>query len=450
MLQNINVSLLEPHKRNPRNDLGDLTELSESIKAQGILQNLTVVKGMDDMYTVVIGHRRLAAAKLAGLSEVPCTVADMDFKTQLSTMLLENMQRSDLTIYEQAKGFQTCIDFGVTIDELSSKTGFSKATVKHRLKILELDQKDVEQIGNTSIFDFIKLEEIQDIKWRNKALKFLGTPNFDVEIARIKGEEKKEGIVNCILATLDAFAKRLSNDDNRKGWIYDKYIYLSSTADPSISIPEDANCDSDDFNYAYVIDKYSITIYKKEATSEVIDERKAKQIEEANIRSLREESMAQELSIIHEVRMRFIKEKLSSMSISEHESLSTVLMYMLLSKVFGGSYYSSLNYEIIEELTGLKLSLKDTEDDEEEIILKHLRTLKGKEFHKFILAVVVSLYSKINRGSVMSYGGQVEIDSDLVDLYDLLGFIEYQLSDVEKSILDGTHELFVKGESEND
>ena len=69
----IPVERLEHHPENPRKDLGDLTELAESIKANGVMQNLTVVKNhfAPDVYTVVIGNRRMEAAKLAGLKEVP-------------------------------------------------------------------------------------------------------------------------------------------------------------------------------------------------------------------------------------------------------------------------------------------------------------------------------------------------------------------------------------------
>ena len=67
---------------------------------------------IEDLYRVVIGHRRLAAAKLAGLAEVPCAVVEMTEQEQIATMLLENMQRSDLTVYEQAQGFQMMLDLG--------------------------------------------------------------------------------------------------------------------------------------------------------------------------------------------------------------------------------------------------------------------------------------------------------------------------------------------------
>ena len=110
----IPVKKLWPHPDNPRKDVGDVTELAESIKANGVLQNLTVVpligeitkKRDGESYRVIIGHRRLAAAKLAGLEELPCVVVEMSEREQLSTMLTENMQRSDLTVYEQAQGFQ--------------------------------------------------------------------------------------------------------------------------------------------------------------------------------------------------------------------------------------------------------------------------------------------------------------------------------------------------------
>ena len=134
----IPVGQLHHHPENPRLDLGDLTELAESIKANGVMQNLTVVRGhrmsreewteaakaegvskdaaagtynpeeawSADGYTVVIGNRRMEASKLAGVAEVPCVISDMDHRTQVSTMLMENMQRADLTVYEQAQGFQ--------------------------------------------------------------------------------------------------------------------------------------------------------------------------------------------------------------------------------------------------------------------------------------------------------------------------------------------------------
>lgn len=99
-LQMIPTDKLHPHPDNPRKVISDISELAESIKANGILQNLTVVPNNDnwDDFTVIIGHRRLAAAKQAGL-----------------------------TVYEEAKGCQLLLDLGDTVAEVAEKTGFQKA-----------------------------------------------------------------------------------------------------------------------------------------------------------------------------------------------------------------------------------------------------------------------------------------------------------------------------------
>ena len=95
----ISLDELYPHPHNHRKELGDLTELADSIRAKGIMQNLTVIPREEGSgYTVLIGYRRMGAAKLAGLTEVPCVIVDMSPREQVATMLLENMQRSDLTV----------------------------------------------------------------------------------------------------------------------------------------------------------------------------------------------------------------------------------------------------------------------------------------------------------------------------------------------------------------
>lgn len=162
----IPIGQLQPHPDNPRKDLGDLTELADSIKANGILQNLTVVpvslySKKNDSYLIVIGHRRYAAARLAGLTTVPCVVRVMDKQTQVRTMLMENIQRADLTAYEQAQGFQMMLDLGDSVEEIAQKSGFSQSTVRRRVKLLELDQakfKKAEARGAT-LSDYAQLEK---------------------------------------------------------------------------------------------------------------------------------------------------------------------------------------------------------------------------------------------------------------------------------------------------
>ena len=83
-ITNINAKLIHQHPDNPRKDLDDLSELSESIKKKGIMQNLTVIPGHwdedkthhDEGYTLIIGHRRFAAGKMAGVTMYPCRIVE--------------------------------------------------------------------------------------------------------------------------------------------------------------------------------------------------------------------------------------------------------------------------------------------------------------------------------------------------------------------------------------
>ena len=170
---NIPVAHLHPHPDNPRKDLGDLTELADSIKQVGILQNLTVVpidgsleKYGAQHYTVIIGHRRLEAAKLAGLESVPCLPTNMSATEQLSTMLLENMQRADLTPYEQAWGFQQLTILGCSVEEISNKSGFSQSTVRRRLKMAELHQ---EWAPDSFFTDILEIEALREAEKKPEA-----------------------------------------------------------------------------------------------------------------------------------------------------------------------------------------------------------------------------------------------------------------------------------------
>lgn len=169
-------SQLHPHPDNPRKDLGDLEELKASIREHGIMQNLTVVPVDDELenFKILIGHRRFAASE-GILFELPCVIAEgLSDREQVGIMLCENMQRSDLTFLEQAHGFQMMMDLGETIETISDKTGFSEATVKHRLEIAKLKQKSIDAAMENfqpTISDYIELEKVKDLKERNEILK---------------------------------------------------------------------------------------------------------------------------------------------------------------------------------------------------------------------------------------------------------------------------------------
>ncbi len=245
----IPIDQLRHHPQNPRLDLGDLTELTESIKANGILQNLTVVFADPDelsqedqksgyhLMWVVIGNRRFEAAKLAGLEELPCVISDMDNRTQVATMLMENMQRADLTVYEQAQGFQMMMDLGYSAAEIAEKTGFGETTVRRRIKMAEMDpkllKKACEEKGESrqiTLLDFDRLAQVESVKERNALLKEIGDSNFEWKLKRsLQVQEAHKVRKDALKALKDAGATAIQQSERYTGkysCLYGKSVKL--------------------------------------------------------------------------------------------------------------------------------------------------------------------------------------------------------------------------------
>ena len=224
----IGIDLLLPHPNNPRKQLGDLTELAESIKANGVYQNLTVVSNEDGFYTIIIGHRRHAAAKLAGIDKLPCVITQMTEKQQLETMLIENMQRSDLTVIEEAQGMQLMIDLGESVDTIATATGLSKQTVKSRVRLNQWNMSDVEIAFSrgATLEDFSKLDKIEDTKEKKKVAKLLGTSNFQWEVEKALKRQRFEKKLPKIIDKLQAAgAVKIKKDPPYEWW--DKRLVVS-------------------------------------------------------------------------------------------------------------------------------------------------------------------------------------------------------------------------------
>ena len=176
---------------------------------------------------------------MAGLEVVPCVVSEMDEKTQIGTMLLENIQRNSLTVYEQAKGMQMMMDLGDSVAEISQKTGFSETTVRHRIKIGELDEEQVKKsMGKQpSIQDFIKLEEIKDVDLRNEALQYVGTPNFNWKLEGLIKEDKWRTAKINIIEEIKSYATEILPEDIDQ---YNRNFYISRWNYDSYEKPDDA------------------------------------------------------------------------------------------------------------------------------------------------------------------------------------------------------------------
>jgi ParB family chromosome partitioning protein len=434
MLQNIAIERLFPHPNNPRKDLGELTELAESIKVQGVLQNLTVVP-FEDGYRIIIGHRRHSAAKLAGLTELPCAIVVMDERTQIGTMLLENIQRSDLTVLEQAQGFQLMLDLGETVAGISQKTGFSESTVRHRVKLNELDQKKLTEAVDRGgrIEDYIALEKITDPKIRNEVLERIGTNDFQWRL-------------QTALERQEYPARRAKLLEFLKGWTtHTKESPYSSTLEhihhfrgfqlEGFKKPKDA----EKAKYVFTEDDHSITLWKKKDRAAP----QKKTAAEINYQE-REAQMKELTKQAYVLRFAFVKNFSAGKRYAP--SIHAFAMRKLLT-------WGSTGPE--EILKMLDISKPDEKLDYS-AMFKRMSDMVMEAYSgrpEVLLLIAVYLSYGDNPGNAYYYGARYESkihrnqNEKLDAIYDTLIEIGYEMSEEEQRLRDGTHELFDKPEA---
>ena len=432
---------LRPHPDNPRKDLGDLTELTESIKKNGIMQNLTVIPidGEPDQYMLLIGHRRYAAGKAAGLKEYPCQIVrDLSRQEQLSIMLEENLQRNDLTIIEQANGFQMMLDLGNTEESIAEKTGFSRTTVRHRLNIAKLDQKVLKERQDDpefqlSITDLYELEKIKNIKTRNKVLKECCDSRTLIARARNEArDEKREERVKAIGAMLKkAGVKKAPLEASEYRWDA-KWDKLKKW-DLDEEVPEKIVLPKTDRELMYIVYFGELHIIaravkgKKELSKEELD---------AQERNRREKQIKTILKGMDKRREEFIWDILSG-KIKEVDDTavemclvwdalvhgySLVRMYDIQCFIIGDNYYSHTAEERAEA-------------DEKAENLKPL--------HQMLIILHHNMKDIKNiTWSDVKY--REDEAAKLMRGYAALEPYGWYFEDEEKMILDGTHELYTK------
>lgn len=279
----IPIERLIHHPDNPRLDLGDLTELADSIRQNGVMQNLTVVPAPEpERFWVVIGNRRMEAAKQAGVESLPCAISNMSHEEQIATMIQENMQRQDLTVYEQAMGFQTMMNLGYSQDQISEKTGISKTTVRRRLKMAELTpsllkEKCAEQIG-MAVFE--KIAQIDDLEERNHLLAEAGKDNFNWAFTQALRKQKTAEVLPAAKQQIRAAKARKIERSQTWSSDYDKAgntIYLYEWDGKKDLIPKEAKGAAELF---YFQEGNELAFYTKHKRAEPIrktEEEKARE-----------------------------------------------------------------------------------------------------------------------------------------------------------------------------
>lgn len=145
------VDSIDLHPHNVRRDVGDVTSLAANLKAQGMLQAVLVVPNpdADGRFLLLAGHRRITAARVAGLVEVPATInhelAD-DRAAQIAVMLAENSERDPLSAAEEAAGVQDMLDLGESVATIAKRTGWTRTRIRQRARIAQLPESVREKV----------------------------------------------------------------------------------------------------------------------------------------------------------------------------------------------------------------------------------------------------------------------------------------------------------------
>ncbi len=147
-IQKVNISQIIPNPSQPRKNFKDedLKGLSSSIKNQGLIQPIIIKPIKDGQYQIIAGERRWRACQLNGMHEVDCVVKNLDDTNILEAALIENIQREDLNVIEEANAYKGLIDIkGINNDNLAKLIGKSSSHVSNILRLLELD-KQIQQM----------------------------------------------------------------------------------------------------------------------------------------------------------------------------------------------------------------------------------------------------------------------------------------------------------------
>lgn len=445
MIQEIELSKLKIHPKNVRKTYRGIDELAESIKAQGIRQNLTVVKNPEGFgtYWVVIGNRRLKAAIKAGIETAPCEVVEMDEKEQLETMLLENMQRDDLTIYEQAQGFQMVLDLGETEEGLAEKTGFSKTTIRRRLNIAKLDQealqeKEEEGEFQLSLSDLYELEKIKSVEKRNEILK--GARNsreITSNVQRIISEEKQKAVEKKILSLLKKEGIE-ETPEKAKMEIYTSKWETVKTYSLRSDAPKELDIQKEEKETLYYLKYYSevkvIRKAKKQKRELTPEERRRA---ERDSRKKRVKAMAKEMAAC---RRDFILDIIAGkIKPLENDGDAMRKMWDVMRK--GSSYVSDSS--ISSFLIG-KSSYDSTEEEKKDAA-ERIENLSVTEL------TLITAYNGTESLELSEWTGDFNKRSAgiLKEFYEVLMMYGFTYnSDDEVKLLNGTHELYTETEIE--
>lgn len=479
-MDNIRISVLQMpvhqlvhHPDNPRKEFGDLSELTESIRKKGIMQNLTIIPQecrdleveqqpgmsqirMDAKFYVLIGNRRMEAAKQAGLKTLPCRiVTGLSKKDQIAIMLEENMQRNDLTIKEQGDSFQLMLDLGDSVEDIREKTGFSKSTIYHRLNIAKLDgdilqEKEEDESFQLTMADMYALEKIESVEKRNEVLKkatgssnlrYLANQAADAE----KEEKRLERFAECMqaLGIKKLQGKRPTWSD---GWNTTRSINLSekfkTDEDFEQELQELESLETykemiwlEDYGWAYVMEKREL----QEQSTENSAARSKAQLQRENAERIREQCR-QIVESMRALIYRTITEKRWGDSIGRTGKITDALWNFLLKEE------ASISYVVLEDFFEWDIpeEVRDDPNEYAEMMKEKTESIPRGE------QMLIFAWSEFKYTTSVYHNGKYskEAAGKLQKMAAILKDYGFSLTETEQSVLDGSSPLYTKEEDD--
>ena len=173
IIRKIPVERIIPNLLQPRKDFGNIDELAKSIGEKGILEPI-LVRAKEGKFEIIAGERRFRAAKLAGLVEVPCIEFEIPDNEALELSIIENIQRKDLNVYEQAYSLKSLSDiYGYTHEEIAEKLSKSRVTISELLRITDLPPDIVQKCQHLNIESKTFLLELAKVEDKSEMYEIL-------------------------------------------------------------------------------------------------------------------------------------------------------------------------------------------------------------------------------------------------------------------------------------
>jgi len=195
----ISVNKISPNPHQARTELGNINELVESIKKRGVLEPILVrPKGVK--FEIIAGERRFMACKAAGINEMPCIEMDVHDQEAMEIALIENLQRKDLDVFEEAEGLQALVDlYSYSHQEVADKIGKARSTITEILAITRIPDdlrktiKEANIFSRTMILEIAKQPTVEDMLELVKNISEKKLTREDTrELSKlIKGKKKK-------------------------------------------------------------------------------------------------------------------------------------------------------------------------------------------------------------------------------------------------------------------